>query len=125
MDKAKRPEGRKEEDSYRCHRDHLRIETQCHFRCGRALPQVGQQCHPAGGSEAIHSNQAIGQILQEALVGTGIPEDAIQIFPFKEREAIQEMLQLEDQIDLIIPRGGEELIRFVTRSFTDTGPQTL
>ena len=67
-----------------------------------------------GGSEAIHSNQAIGRILQEALVRTGIPEDAIQIFPFKEREAIQEMLQLEDQIDLIIPRGGEELIRFVT-----------
>ena len=66
-----------------------------------------------GGSEAIHSNQAIGQILQEALVGIGIPENAIQIFPFKEREAIQEMLQLEDQIDLIIPRGGEELIRFV------------
>jgi glutamate-5-semialdehyde dehydrogenase len=67
-----------------------------------------------GGSEAIHSNQAIGRILQEALVGIGIPEDAVQIFPFKEREAIQEMLQLEDQIDLIIPRGGEELIRFVT-----------
>ena len=67
-----------------------------------------------GGSEAIHSNQAIGQILQEALVGIGIPENAIQIFPFKEREAIQEMLQLEGQIDLIIPRGGEELIRFVT-----------
>jgi glutamate-5-semialdehyde dehydrogenase len=66
-----------------------------------------------GGSEAIHSNQAIGRILQEALVGIGIPEDAVQIFPFKEHEAIQEMLQLEDQIDLIIPRGGEDLIRFV------------
>jgi glutamate-5-semialdehyde dehydrogenase len=67
-----------------------------------------------GGSEAIHSNQVIGQILQEALLRTGIPEGAIQIFPFKEREAMQEMLRLEDQIDLIIPRGGEELIRFVT-----------
>jgi glutamate-5-semialdehyde dehydrogenase len=67
-----------------------------------------------GGSEAIHSNRVIGRLLQEALAGIGIPEDAIQIFPFKEREAIQEMLQLEDQIDLIIPRGGEELIRFVT-----------
>ena len=51
---------------------------------------------------------------EEALVGLGIPEDAIQIFPLREREAIQEMLQLEDWIDLIIPRGGEELIRFVT-----------
>ena len=67
-----------------------------------------------GGSEAFYSNRAIGQVLQEALLKTGIPEGAIQIFPFKEREAIQEMLQLEDQIDLIIPRGGEELIRFVT-----------
>jgi glutamate-5-semialdehyde dehydrogenase len=67
-----------------------------------------------GGSEALHSNQAIGRTLQEALVKIGIPEDAVQIFPFKEREAVQEMLQLEDQIDLIIPRGGEELIRFVT-----------
>ena len=67
-----------------------------------------------GGSEALHSNQAIGRILREALVGIGIPEDAVQIFPFKDHEAIQEMLQLEDQIDLIIPRGGEELIRFVT-----------
>jgi glutamate-5-semialdehyde dehydrogenase len=66
-----------------------------------------------GGSEAIRSNQAIGRILQGALVRTGIPEDAVQIFPFKEHEAIQEMLQLEDQIDLIIPRGGEDLIRFV------------
>jgi len=43
-----------------------------------------------------------------------MPKDAIQILPFRERDAIQEMLKLEDQIDLIIPRGGEELIRFVT-----------
>jgi glutamate-5-semialdehyde dehydrogenase len=66
-----------------------------------------------GGSEALHSNQAIGRILQETLVRTGVPKDAIQIFPFKEHEAIQELLQLEEQIDLIIPRGGEALIRFV------------
>jgi glutamate-5-semialdehyde dehydrogenase len=67
-----------------------------------------------GGSEAFHSNQAIGQILRNVLVKMGIPQESIQIFPHTEREAIQEMLQLEDEIDLIIPRGGEELIRFVT-----------
>jgi glutamate-5-semialdehyde dehydrogenase len=67
-----------------------------------------------GGSEAFHSNQAVGKILQKALVKVGIPEEAIQVIPFQEREAILEMLQLEDQVDLIIPRGGEELIRFVT-----------
>jgi glutamate-5-semialdehyde dehydrogenase len=66
-----------------------------------------------GGSEAFHSNQAIGQILRKVLVERGLPREAIQIFPHAEREAIREMLQLEDQIDLIIPRGGEELIRFV------------
>jgi len=66
-----------------------------------------------GGSEAFHSNQAISQILQKALVKIGIPKEAIQVLPHQEREAIKEMLQLEDEIDLIIPRGGEELIRFV------------
>jgi glutamate-5-semialdehyde dehydrogenase len=68
-----------------------------------------------GGSEAFHSNQAIGQILRKVLIEMGLPQEAIQIFPHTEREAIREMLQLEDQIDLIIPRGGEELIRFVTK----------
>ena len=68
-----------------------------------------------GGSEAFHSNQAIGQLLRNVLVETGLPQEAIQIFPHTDREAIREMLQLEGDIDLIIPRGGEELIRFVTR----------
>jgi glutamate-5-semialdehyde dehydrogenase len=67
-----------------------------------------------GGSEAFHSNQTVGKILQKALVKVGISKEAIQVLPFQEREAILEMLQLEDQVDLIIPRGGEELIRFVT-----------
>jgi glutamate-5-semialdehyde dehydrogenase len=67
-----------------------------------------------GGSEAFHSNQAIGHILRKVLVKMELPQDAIQIFPHTEKEAIQEMLQLEEEIDLIIPRGGEELIRFVT-----------
>jgi glutamate-5-semialdehyde dehydrogenase len=67
-----------------------------------------------GGSEAFHSNQAIVHILQKALNKADVPEEAVQIFSRTEREAIQEMLQLEEEIDLIIPRGGEALIRFVT-----------
>ncbi|MDO9351418.1 MAG: glutamate-5-semialdehyde dehydrogenase [Deltaproteobacteria bacterium] len=67
-----------------------------------------------GGSEAFHSNQAIVHILQKALTTADVPEEAVQIFSRTEREAIQEMLQLEEEIDLIIPRGGESLIRFVT-----------
>jgi len=66
-----------------------------------------------GGSEAFHSNQAIGRVLQEAIAKIGIPQEAVQIFSHTERGAIREMLQLENEIDLIIPRGGEELIQFV------------
>lgn len=67
-----------------------------------------------GGTEAFHSNRAIAHVLRSSLTKAGIPEDAVQIFSRTEREAVREMLQLEDEIDLIIPRGGEALIRFVT-----------
>ncbi len=68
-----------------------------------------------GGSEAIHSNLAIAGILQEVLQGVGIPETAIQVIPTTDRQAVNEMLSLEEYIDLIIPRGGEELIRAVVQ----------
>ena len=66
-----------------------------------------------GGSESIKSNLAIASILREALRESSIPENAIQVIPVTDREAVTEMLQLEEYIDLIIPRGGEELIRAV------------
>jgi glutamate-5-semialdehyde dehydrogenase len=66
-----------------------------------------------GGSEAIHSNLAIAAILQNSLQAHGIPQEAVQVIPTTSRQAIAEMVQLEDYIDVIIPRGGEELIRFV------------
>jgi len=66
-----------------------------------------------GGSESIKSNLAIASILQKVLRETPIPETAIQVIPVTDREAVNEMLRLEEYIDLIIPRGGEELIRAV------------
>ncbi len=66
-----------------------------------------------GGSEAIHSNLALGGLIQNALVECGLPADAVQVIPDTDRAAVFELLQLEDYIDLIIPRGGEELIRAV------------
>ncbi len=66
-----------------------------------------------GGSEAIHSNRAIGGILQEAMKKAGIPPAAVQVVPHTEREGVEEMLKMEDFIDVIIPRGGEGLIRSV------------
>ncbi len=66
-----------------------------------------------GGSEAFHSNMAISKLLQEVLEENGIPKEAISIIPVTDRKAIEEMLKLEEYIDVVIPRGGEELIRFV------------
>jgi len=68
-----------------------------------------------GGSEAINSNIAIGRILQDVLKETSLPEAAIQVVETTDREAVYELLQLDEYIDLIIPRGGEDLIRAVVR----------
>jgi len=68
-----------------------------------------------GGSEAIHSNLAITAVLREVLQAEGIPGGAIQTVATTDRSAVEELLTLEDYIDLIIPRGGEELIRTVVR----------
>jgi glutamate-5-semialdehyde dehydrogenase len=66
-----------------------------------------------GGSEAIKSNLAIASILQGVLKKTSLPVNAIQVIGLTDREAVSEMLKMEEYIDLIIPRGGEELIRAV------------
>ncbi len=69
-----------------------------------------------GGSEAIHSNLAIARILQGEMAKAGIPVAALSLIPFIEREGVLEMLKQEESIDLIIPRGGESLIRFVVEN---------
>jgi len=69
-----------------------------------------------GGSEAIHSNRALASVLQEVLESEGIAADAIQVIPVIDREAVNIMLSQEEYIDLIIPRGGEGLIRFVSET---------
>jgi len=66
-----------------------------------------------GGSEAINSNVAVASILQNVLRKSSIPAGAIQVVPFTDREGVSALLQLDEYIDLIIPRGGEELIRAV------------
>ena len=69
-----------------------------------------------GGSEAHHSNRAIGAVLQAACAAAGVPEGALQVAESKDRGLVHELLQLEDYIDLVIPRGGEELIRAVAQN---------
>lgn len=67
-----------------------------------------------GGSEAIFSNMILGELMAEALNEAGIPQKAVQVIPTTERAAVNALISLDDHIDVIIPRGGEGLIRFVT-----------
>ncbi|PWK87676.1 glutamate-5-semialdehyde dehydrogenase [Fulvimonas soli] len=66
-----------------------------------------------GGSEALHSNTALAEALHGALRAHGLPEAAVALMRDLSREAMVELLQLTDVVDLAIPRGGEGLIRFV------------
>ncbi len=66
-----------------------------------------------GGSEALHSNQTLAGIIGEVLNESGLPEKAVQLIPIRDRKAVSILLNQEEYIDLIIPRGGEGLIRFV------------
>ena len=67
-----------------------------------------------GGKEAIHSNLAIAGAMQKGGISKGMPEAAIQLIPTTDREAVKVMCQMTDYLDLIIPRGGESLIKAVT-----------
>lgn len=67
-----------------------------------------------GGAEALDSNLLLESILKEALRDSGLPQEAVQLIPTTDREAVSVLLTLDEDIDVIIPRGGEGLIRFVT-----------
>lgn len=69
-----------------------------------------------GGSETIRSNLAISRLMADALSRSGLSPYAAQVVPVADRDVVTEMLKLEDKIDLIIPRGGEGLIRFVAEN---------
>jgi glutamate-5-semialdehyde dehydrogenase len=66
-----------------------------------------------GGKEAIHSNLAIAKALQEGGEKAGLPKNSIQLIETTDREAVRELVQMDDRLDIVIPRGGESLIRAV------------
>lgn len=69
-----------------------------------------------GGSEAIHSNLILAEILKKGLSQCGVNPDVVQVISVTDREAINHLLEQEEAIDLVIPRGGEGLIRFVVEN---------
>lgn len=68
-----------------------------------------------GGSESFHSSGAIHACLVDGVVKAGLPEDAIQLVPTRDRAAVSEMLTMTDYIDVIVPRGGKGLVGLVQR----------
>ncbi|NUM54689.1 MAG: glutamate-5-semialdehyde dehydrogenase [Candidatus Hydrogenedentes bacterium] len=70
----------------------------------------GNACILRGGSEAIHSNLAIAKIFQEVATNAGVPDNAVQMISTTDRNAVGEMLKLDKYIDVIVPRGGKNLI---------------
>ncbi|MDI6815370.1 MAG: glutamate-5-semialdehyde dehydrogenase [Dehalococcoidales bacterium] len=71
-----------------------------------------------GGKEAIHSNSALAKVVQDACIRAGVPEGAVQFIESTDRALVNQMLRMGDIIDLLIPRGGAELIRFVSENAT-------
>lgn len=68
-----------------------------------------------GGSDAVHSNQVLASVITGAAVDAGLPGECIQFVVDQKHDALVELLQLKDQIDLVIPRGGESLKEFLVK----------
>ena len=75
--------------------------------------KAGNACILRGGREALASNRALLAAVQEGLATAELPVEAVQLVPVTDREAIAELVRLDDLVDLCIPRGGEGLIRYV------------
>jgi len=76
----------------------------------------GNACILRGGKEAINSNRTLAAILRQAIAGAGAPQDAVQLVENTDRALVGEMLKMRQYIDLVVPRGGAELIRYVAEN---------
>ena len=76
----------------------------------------GNACILRGGSEAIESNKALACLVQQALLDSGLPMDAVQLVQTTDRAVVDQLITLPQYIDLIIPRGGKGLIEHISRS---------
>ena len=69
-----------------------------------------------GGSEAINSNKILGKIIKESLMKASLPEDMVNVIEITDRETVLHLIRMEGLVDVIIPRGGESLIKFVSEN---------
>lgn len=80
--------------------------------------KAGNACILRGGSEAIHSNLAIGRCIRAAFERSGVPSHAVQLIETTDREAVGELLKMNEFVDVVIPRGGKALIQRVVQEST-------
>ncbi|MGB4499434.1 MAG: glutamate-5-semialdehyde dehydrogenase [Methylococcaceae bacterium] len=78
----------------------------------------GNACILRGGSEAIHSNQAIAACVKQGLIEAELPEAAVQIVETTDRAAVGELITMKDFVDVIVPRGGKNLIERISNEAT-------
>jgi glutamate-5-semialdehyde dehydrogenase len=78
----------------------------------------GNACILRGGKESLHSNMSIGQVFREAIAAAGLPESAVQVIETTDRGLVPVLLKQNEYIDLVVPRGGESLIRAVVADST-------
>ncbi len=78
----------------------------------------GNACILRGGSEAIGSNRAIGECIRAGLVEAGLPEGVVHLVATTDRQAVGELLKLNDCVDIIVPRGGQSLIERISAEST-------
>ncbi|RXJ80462.1 glutamate-5-semialdehyde dehydrogenase [Aliarcobacter skirrowii] len=78
----------------------------------------GNVCVLKGGKEAENSNKAIASILQEVLIANSLPKEAISLLPDSSREGVAKLIVEDKFVDLIVPRGGEALIKFISKNST-------
>ena len=84
--------------------------------CAGLCLKSGNAAILRGGKEALHSNRALARIIQQALERTDIGQDAVQLIPTTDRDALTHLLTMDEYVHCIIPRGGEGLIRFVAEN---------
>ncbi|MDD3677854.1 MAG: glutamate-5-semialdehyde dehydrogenase [Dehalococcoidales bacterium] len=73
----------------------------------------GNGCILRGGKETIHSNMALAKVIQDAINRAGLPEGIVQVIENTDRSLVNRMLKMSDYIDMVVPRGGAGLIKFV------------
>lgn len=76
----------------------------------------GNVCILKGGKEAIHSNTIIAKVLQEALTKNNLPKEIVSLLPDSSREGVANLIKQDQYVDLIIPRGGSALIRYISEN---------